>query len=444
LPEPGYDLQVSTPDLTVPRTGRLPGFRAGFVALAVYAGLIVVAHLLGTALAASGQRLALGAPPLFGELEPRISIRIVPAVLIAATVVAWGHRAAFRLSWKGLLWASFVGAAVWAVALAAADGWGALTAPMANPLEAFAFLPHAGDLTDFVNSFTSRIAGFPIHVQGHPPGLVVLLGALKAIGLTAPGIVAALYIATGASVVPAVLVAAKSVSGEDLARTAAPWLVLAPFAVWIATSADALYAGVAAWAVALIISADPDRWLKALGGGVLFGCALFLTYGAAALAVVPAAVALARRNLKPLLYAGAGASLVVLLFALFGFWWPEGLMATRVQYYAGIGGLRPYPYFLIANLAALAIACGPAAIRGMIRTEAPFDKGRLLFLSALVAVAAANLSGLSKGEVERIWLLFTPWLVLAAAWIGPQVRRWWLGASAATAIAVQALVMSPW
>ena len=410
-----------------------------------YVGLIVLAYFLGTALAGSGERIALGAPPLFGKIEPRISFRIVPALLFAAAVVVWGHRVASSVSWKRLLWVSFGGAAIWAVALAAADGFQALTAPVSNPLDAYAFLPQAGSLTDFLASFIGRIQSFPIHVQGHPPGLVVLLSAFKAAGMATPGAVAALYIAGGAAVVPAVLVSARSVSGEELARAAAPWLVLAPFAVWIATSADALYAGVAAWGVALMISADPDRRFKVFCGGLLFGCGLFLTYGAAALAIVPVGVAIARGNLKPLLYACGGVSVVALLFALFGFWWFEGLMATRAQYYDGIGGLRPYWYFLIANLAALAIACGPAAVRGMIRPDIPVDGGRLLFASALVAVAAANLSGLSKGEVERIWLLFTPWLVLAAAWIGPQLRRrWWLGASAATAIAVQVLVLSPW
>jgi methylthioxylose transferase len=152
----------------------------------------------------------------------------------------------------------------------------------------------------------------------------------------------------------------------------------------------------------------------------------------------------------PLLWAAAGAALVTAAFALAGFWWFDGLAATRERYYAGLGGLRPYGYFVIANLAALAVAAGPATLAGM---SSPGARRSLrtrpslgwLVLAAALAVAAANLSGLSKGEVERIWLLFTPWLVAAAAFIpGTALRRWWLAAGALLALAVQVLVVTPW
>lgn len=417
---------------------------------AVYIVLVGGTHWWGNTLAARGVRLGLDFPPLFGRLDPRLTWRVLPAVAVAVLVVALAPRLTVSLSWRSLLAASWLGAGVWAVALAFTGGWGALAAPVLIRHDALAVLPQVGGIAEFLANFTDRIASYPIHVQGHPPGLVVLLAALFRIGLAAPGVIAGLYIAAGAAVAPAVAVAARSVAGEDRARAAIPFLVLAPYAVWIATSADALYTGVAAWGVALIISAPAGRWWQAGAGGILFGLALFLTYGAAGLVLLPVTVLLLRRSVAPLVWAAAGAAVVTAGFALAGFWWFDGLAVTHERYYAGLGGLRPYGYFMVANLAALVVAAGPATLAGMLSPSARRSLRTRpslgwLVLAAALAVAAANFSGLSKGEVERIWLLFTPWLVAAAAFIpGAALRRWWLGAGALLALAVQILVVTPW
>lgn len=407
----------------------------GTWAVACYAGLILICSIWGLSLTAAGERLGLNAPPLFAKLEPRICIRIVPAIVLAGLATWYGHRIAQKVSWRSLLAISFAGAFAWAVALAAAGGWAALTAPVVNPLDAYSFVPQMGGAREFLRTFTQRIDSFPLHVQGHPPGLPLLLSLISAAG---PAVVATIYIGAGASIVPAVLVAARSLSDEKTARSAAPWLVLAPYAIWIATSADAFYAGVCSWAIALMVSTRPVR---ALLGGMLFGGGLLLTYGAAPLAVVPLLVAFRRRDLRPLILAGAGAALVMATFLAFGFWWLDGLATTRVQYYAGIGGVRPYRYFLLANLAVLAIACGPAALRGVLSLK--LNGAAWLTIGALIAVGAAHMSGLSKAEVERIWLIFFPWIVLGAGSIVTG-RRWWLGAGAASAVLVQTLLVTPW
>lgn len=222
-------------------------------------------------------------------------------------------------------------------------------------------------------------------------------------------------IAGGASAVAAVLVALRNLAGEGAARASAPFLAFAPAAVWVATSADAFFTGVAAWGVTLVVLATGSRDrrsdLLALGGGVVLGIALFLSYGMVLIGLVAAAVAVARRRLRPLLITGVGVGLVSLIFAAGGFWWPEGLRATHLRYLAGISRRRPYEYFLLGNLAALAIALGPVAALALVRLR---DR-RVWFLAggALVAVALADLSGLSKGEVERIWLPFMPWILVA-------------------------------
>jgi hypothetical protein len=68
----------------------------------------------------------------------------------------------------------------------------------------------------------------------------------------------------------------------------------------------------------------------------------------------------------------------------------------------------------------------------------------LLPLAAVAAIAAADLSGLSKAEVERIWLPFAVWLPAGAALLPAAAHRWWLAAQAATALVVNHLLLTTW
>ena len=127
--------------------------------------------------------------------------------------------------------------------------------------------------------------------------------------------------------------------------------------------------------------------------------------------------------------------------------WIAGFAATRRRYWAGIAHHRPYAYFLVANLAAFALAVGPAAAVALAWLR---DRGVwLLAGSALAVVGAADLSGLSKGEVERIWLPFVPWILVATAALAATRERAhdsrsWLAAQAATGLVLQLAVRSPW
>jgi hypothetical protein len=66
----------------------------------------------------------------------------------------------------------------------------------------------------------------------------------------------------------------------------------------------------------------------------------------------------------------------------------------------------------------------------------------MLVGAALAALLLADLSGMSKGEVERIWLPFVVWLVPLAALLDR--RRGWLLAQAALALAVNHLLLTVW
>src|SRR5262249_53535387 len=151
------------------------------------------------------------------------------------------------------------------------------------------------------------------------------------------------------------------------------------------------FAGVSAWAVALIVLAtgreDRSGDALAVGGGVMFGITAFLSYGLVLLACIPVAVALSRRRARPLALAALGGTVVLSAFGAAGFSWFAGLAATRHQSWAGVAHDRPYRYFAFADLAAFALAIGPSAVVAVTRV-----RDRRVFLlvgAALLAIAAA-------------------------------------------------------
>jgi hypothetical protein len=414
--------------------------RPARLALGAWAALILATVVWGRPHAVAYH---VGAAPLAGAIDPRASLAVLPAVAVAVAALAMGPSLAERLTWRRLLAVTFTAALVWAVVLAAADGSSALTAPLRTRWDYLHDLhlvrgPHA-----FLMHFVERNDHFTTHVAAHPPGMMLVLWALARAGVPGAGPAAALIVATGASAAAAALVALRALAGEDRARAAAPFVAFAPAAVWVATSADGLFMAVAAWAIAAFALAcgdrSPARW--ALVSGALFGMSLNLSYGIGPLGVVLAAIAVGTRRVRPLAVACGAAMTFVAVGAASGFWWPAGLAATRARYARGVAALRPYPFFAVANLAAFATALGPAVAAGLVRLR---DRRVWLLTGAtLCAVAIADISGLSKGEVERIWLPFAPWVTVACCALHDRLRRW-LGLQIAWALAVQALVRTPW
>jgi hypothetical protein len=170
------------------------------------------------------------------------------------------------------------------------------------------------------------------------------------------------------------------------------------------------------------------------------------------------------RRWRAVACAVAGAAAVGAAFTAAGFWWFTGLEDVRVIYAASIARTRPYDYFVWADLAAVSFAVGPAVYAGVRRAAAspralPAAPA-LLALAALTAIAVADLTGLSKAEVERIWLPFAVWLVVPCALL-PRPRaqsmsekptppgggfsvRTWLAAQALLALAVNHLLLTVW
>jgi methylthioxylose transferase len=416
--------------------------------------LAVVAWLLsiwafnawGTSLLEADSRLRLRWPPLYAEshlnLEPAL---LVPAVVGLAAIVLC-NRLSKAAGFRRMVALTCLLAACWAVSLAASDGPEGLTKGAEGDREYLAAVDEVESPSTFLSSFVDRVDAYPLHVRGHPPGAVLALWGLDRAGLSGPGWAAALYIVIGISGTGAVLLVVRDVAGEEAARRTAPFLALAPAAIWLATSADAMFAGTAAWAVALLILGtsrrDHSAPMYAAGGGMLFGVSLMLTYGAGAIAIVPTTIALLRKRFSLLAVAALSAVSVLLVFNALGFNWLEGLARAVDHYASGAASHRPAVYFVGANLVAFSIAMGPAIFLAFLS-----EKSRSLLpllLAGLATVAFVDITGLSKGEVERIWLLFVPWLLVACARIPQHLRRVALGSQVAAALLLETLLVTAW
>jgi hypothetical protein len=418
-------------------------------ALVAWGVLLLVARLWGEAILDSGRVIRLASPPVVGWDDWTLDARVVfPLVVGGAGVVAAPHLAR-RLSWRWLLLGFFALGALWAVSLALTMGTSGILHPLVLRGDEYLLDVHrVGSPGPFLDHFVENIDQYVVHVRSHPPGFLLILWTLDWMGLGGRGWAAALCIGGGASAVPAVLIATREVAGEDLARRAAPFLALAPAAIWIATTADAFYAGVAAWsACAVILALHRTGWrshVLAVLGGLGFGVVLMLAYALVLTGLIPAVVAVRRRRIVPLLLAGGGAAAVLGAMALLGFWWPDGLHATGEQYRLSVAKDRPLRYFAVSNLAAFGIVLGPALAAALVRLR---DLRLWTVIGgALLAIAVADVSNYSKGEVERIWLPFTVWVLAAGAvlWGPEKVARRWLALQVGFAILFEVAVKTRW
>jgi hypothetical protein len=430
------------------------------VAVTAAAVLVALATVIGFRLMARGVDVLAEVPPLQARWLPHVGPGTVLAVVVAAAVVLRGPELAARLRWGPLLVAGYLASVAWTLALALIDGWqrGVMNR-LTTPFEYLSAVPRVVDIPRTMDTFAGGILSFQpdswtTHVAGHPPGALLTFVTLDRLGLSGGAPAAMLCILVGASAVVAVAVTLRALGAESAARAALPFGVLFPGAIWVGVSADGLFAGVLAWGVALLAvgatrSGVPGR-IAALTGGLLLGYSLYLSYGLALAGLLPLAVLLVTRRLSPFVMATIGAGAVVATFTALGFWWYEGYELVQIRYYqpGEYGQRRPYGYWVWANLASLALAIGPASVAGLRRLgAAPLRSPRplaLLVAAAAIAIVAADLSGLSKAEVERIWLPFAVWLVAACALLPRGGVRFWLASQAVLALTINHLVLTTW
>ncbi|WP_043195695.1 hypothetical protein [Streptomyces sp. NRRL WC-3725] len=447
-----------------PLRDRYAGLRADLCAASAAALLVLVAVLVGRHIQDTRRTLFVHWPPLFADWDPHLGPGTPAAVLVAVAVVAYGPAVAARLPWRGLLPAAWAAALAWTWSLALVDGWQrGVAGRLTTRNEYLTVIGRFHDLPAALRGFTHHIVSgsphpWPAHIAGHPPAATVTFVLLDRAGLRGGGWAGAWCVTVGATACVAVLVAVRALADERLARRAAPFLVLAPAAVWVGASADGYFAAVAAWSVALLALAVTGRSVAwAAGSGLLYGLTCYLSYGLALFALIGAAVLVAGRHrghtgpVLAVLFV-AGAAVVPTAFTLAGFDWWEGYRLLVTRYYQGVGGIRPYGYWVWANLACTVLVTGLATAAGLRRTATPLARHRaapsaesrlaLLVAAALVALLAADLSGMSKAETERIWLPFAMWLLPACALL-PRPRVW-LTAQATLALLLNHLLLTGW
>jgi methylthioxylose transferase len=391
-----------------------------------------------------------GAAPIFGWFDAHVGWGTGPAILLGLAAVVWGPVLAQRLSWRVLPLVAWATSCVWAFSLAMIDGWQR------------GFAGRLTDKDEYLRTFSSRILDFQpnswiTHVSGHPPGALLTFVWLDRIGLGGGAWAGLLCMLVGSSAAAAVVITLRVLADEQTARRAAPFVAVAPTAIWIAVSADGYFAGVAAWGIALLALAVRGRVrfpaLVASAAGLLLGWAVFLSYGLTLLAF-PALAVLAcatdwRAPLRALGPAILTAAAVAAAFAATGFYWLDGYALVQQRYWQGIAHDRPFQYWSWANLAATVCAIGLGSVAGLGRV---FDRAamrrrsgmHLLMLSMLVAIVCADLTMLSKAETERIWLPFTVWLTAAPALLPPRSQRLWLGVNVIGALLLNSLIFTHW
>ncbi|MCH1867498.1 hypothetical protein [Nocardioides sp. CFH 31398] len=411
-------------------------------------------------------------PPLHSRWDPKVGPGTIPAVAIAVLGLLFARKVAERLSWRPLLAVSYVVGLGWLLSLAYVDGSYGISRVLGNPYEYLITAREITDIPAMIDGFTERIPyahpdNWVVHIAGHPPGMFLYFVWLDRLGLGGDWISGIVVTLAGATTPLALMVAMRALGAEAMVRRALPFLVLGPAALFTAVSADALIAVTASWGLALMAIAGTrsSRGAMAAWGaaaGVVLGWTVMTSWGIPLIGLVALTILWLTRSwwLFPVV---AGAALVpVLVFSFYGFHWWEAFPVLRERYWDGLASDRPAAYWMWGNLGALAYAAGPAVGAGLgrlaamrpsrldtVAEETGTDRRAVtvtvaLSLAMAAAVTAADLSRMSKAEVERIWLPFVPWLLLATALLPARWRTPLLGLGLVVALVVQHLFYTSW
>ncbi|MEZ5094272.1 hypothetical protein [Nocardioides sp.] len=440
-------------------TTEAPAARA--VPWALGAGLVLVVVAMALPAVTGWNVHVFHFPPLHADWDPRVGWGTPLALVVGGLGATYAVRLAQALSWGRLLLTVYAGGLAWLLSLAFVDGTEGIGHILTTSYE---YLGTARAVTDFpatLQEYVSRIPysaepnNWPVHIAGHPPGALLFFVVLVQLGLGSgfgAGFVVTLF---AASTAVAVMVTMRVLGAEEWARRAAPFLVLGPAAVWQAVSADAMFAAVAAWgmaALALAATSRDRRWvLWSVVAGLLLGYTVMLSYGLPLLGILALTVLWLGRSWRPLVPAAVAALGVVLAFAAYGFFWWDAVRVLHGRYFEGVAGRRPPAYWMWGNLAALTFSAGPLVWAGVAQAAGRWRDWLVaarvplgLTAAGTAMVLAADLSQMSRAEVERIWLPFVPWMLVGCALLPERWRQRGLWLQVGVALVVQHLLFTGW
>ena len=435
----------------------MPALRMQAAAWGLGGALLLMAAAMATPAAFDWYVHVYSFPPLHAEWEPRAGWGTVPALLLAAAALTSAARVAQAAPWGRLMVASYLAALGWLLTLAYVDGHDGIGEILDTSYEYLHTARATTDIPATLEEYVARIPysaeerQWPVHIAGHPPGALLFFVALVRLGL-ASGYAAGLVVTCLAATIPlAVMHTLRTLWADEPARRAAPFMVFGPAAVWQAVSADAMFAAVSAWGLAALALGAVRRSLAwSCLAGLLLGYAVMLSYGLPLLGILALAVLWLGRSWRPLPVAALVASGVVLAFAWFGFAYWEAFPVLHERYWDGVASRRQPEYWMWGNLAALMFSAGPVAGAALAHLVArrPWSGATrvvaVLGASGWLTVLVADLSQMSRAEVERIWLPFVPWVLLPCALLDERWRGIGLGVQLVTALVVQHLLFTGW
>ncbi len=407
--------------------------------------------------------------PLKAEWMPRLFVTSILPVLVATAGILWWQRITTVLSWRRYLAAVFAGSWLWTMSLALVGGASSIRRVFNRPSEYLVGAREITSVPEFLSGFIEQIPldstnNWPIHIAGHPPGATLFFVLLDRLGISGSFWAGFTVLTLGCTASVAAVLTVKTLGSASMARRTAPFLIVAPYVIWMGVSADAFFTAVAAWGLALLAIASTSSRRSGLigyglGAGLLLGLCVYFSYGLVLLGILALTVIYLGGKWSVLPWALGGALGVAAAFTLAGFRWWVAFPVLVTRYYDGIQSSRQYGYWVWANLGAWTFTSGLATWAAFPRAvgEAGFrskhdghDGGAdrrvvaLLGLAAFVSILAATLSGMSKAEIERIWLPFTLWVLILPSLLPQRWHRLLLLTHIVSALAIEYLWKTQW
>ena len=293
----------------------------------------------------------------------------------------------------------------------------------------------------FLDNFAELVPTLPLHVAGHPPGLVLFLDIF---GLESAQAMSALTIVVGAALSPLLYLLGRRLFDERTARVGALLSIFVPTAlIYGATAADALFATLALLSAYFLLSA---RRSGVLVGAALVPVAAFFSYALPVVAGWAGIVRWRRDGFRSMLFTAIACGLALLIFygllaLLTGFDVLASIQATHERYFKGVASIRPYEFYFFGSAAAFLVMLGPVAWFA----SRSLGSREITALALATAIFITVLVGYTKAETERIWIFLVPMACLAAARALPERHlRPVLVVMVAQALAIEVLFHTMW
>ncbi|HEU4397155.1 MAG TPA: hypothetical protein VFU54_04860 [Actinomycetota bacterium] len=376
--------------------------------------------------------------PYYLFWRPRLDLAWAAVALPLVVLVAGGTAVVARVPvarWARLA-AGYGGVVVMALAVAGlAGGRAAWREPLAADGEYPAAVGGIGSVVAFLDTFDLRVPALPDFAAQHPPFATLFYVLADRVW---PGLEGAAVLTVLAGGLGVLVVA--GLAADELAEAGERWAVacwtLAPAAVlYIATSADGMWAPVVAGGLLAAHRGLQRRsWGWTAAGGALLWLASMLTFAAVLVLPFLAVRALARWRADRgwvLRWAGATTLVVLVLAGLLAAATGYDVLATVAAinrfWSVAPGTSRAYLPWTYGNLLAFTAMLGAPLAAGLVAGvwEAVRRRAWGSFeVATLASLLAGALWGHTKGEVERMWQFLVPLAVVVAvrrllAWGAP-------------------------